>query len=573
MTYQGDYIQKVDRDDCGCTSCRIPAFERPRYFPGQLLSDEDLAAEQRYQREKNKLHNRYLHGWGVVCGLEVICNPKCSSKGNVIVKEGYAIDCCGNDIVVCKDEPLNIIEMIERCKPKPEYDDCLTETAPSNDGCEDIEKKYCLILKYKEEEARPVTALKKDDQGCSVKRCEPSRIRETYEFKVKECKECYSPAMRELSDVDISYEEVLKAQSLNQMNGGIYTFRKECLARFKRYSDILNNAFDDYAKIPDYEKLLGVLCNIKHKILSDITKKSSLANCKITGLLKSISFPKPEEYDMKKDFAAVRESSVLIKDILHRLMIDCFCQKLLYPCPECSKDDEVVIACITVKDNGISSICNISRRQVMSFPKLFYWLPLNEHFWNQAVSMCCEEEPSHFDPGVIANPVTDLAANIAKNMAVPQSELNALSAEVETLKMTSGIVPNIGNIVKGVANYNSGLTNEMAKDLAREVPVESIDGIANDTLKEWKQKGIQTLGDILEKTAEVPVNYADAIAVRKHIEKIAIGVDSELMEKGVEKENDIKKIVDRDLMEKLSGEGVSIDLAKIKSVVGKRRVK
>ena len=70
-----------------------------RFFAGQLLTESELNTEQAYVIAKNRLHNRYLHGWGVVCGLEVVC----ACEGFVHVKSGYAIDPCGNDIIVCKD--------------------------------------------------------------------------------------------------------------------------------------------------------------------------------------------------------------------------------------------------------------------------------------------------------------------------------------------------------------------------------------------------------------------------------------------------------------------------------------
>src|SRR5688500_7307882 len=61
-----------------CPVC--PGLEcqcRPRYFAGQLLTEEELNAEQQYVIKKNRLHNLYLHGSGVVCGLEVVCHPNC----------------------------------------------------------------------------------------------------------------------------------------------------------------------------------------------------------------------------------------------------------------------------------------------------------------------------------------------------------------------------------------------------------------------------------------------------------------------------------------------------------------
>jgi hypothetical protein len=74
-------------------------LKRNRFFSGKLLTAEDLELEQEYFREKLKRHNRYLHGFGVVFGLEI------SKSGSaVVISPGLAIDCQGNDIVV--PEPL-----------------------------------------------------------------------------------------------------------------------------------------------------------------------------------------------------------------------------------------------------------------------------------------------------------------------------------------------------------------------------------------------------------------------------------------------------------------------------------
>src|SRR5262245_14797564 len=85
---------------CGGLGCLC----RPRFFAGQLLTEEDLNRLDHYIVEKNKLRNRYLHGWGVVCGLEVVCHP---CEGYVTVRSGYALSPCGDDIVVCQDEQVN----------------------------------------------------------------------------------------------------------------------------------------------------------------------------------------------------------------------------------------------------------------------------------------------------------------------------------------------------------------------------------------------------------------------------------------------------------------------------------
>ena len=54
------------------TCAAVPEFDRLNYFYGQMLSAQDFKSEQQYFREKLKLHNRCLHGYGVVCGLSVV---------------------------------------------------------------------------------------------------------------------------------------------------------------------------------------------------------------------------------------------------------------------------------------------------------------------------------------------------------------------------------------------------------------------------------------------------------------------------------------------------------------------
>ena len=53
------------------TCLDVPEFRRLRYFYGQMLGAPDFQTEQAFFREKIKLHNRCLHGYGVVCGLLV----------------------------------------------------------------------------------------------------------------------------------------------------------------------------------------------------------------------------------------------------------------------------------------------------------------------------------------------------------------------------------------------------------------------------------------------------------------------------------------------------------------------
>jgi len=76
-------------------------FERLRFFAARLLTAADFSLEQNYFRGKQKLHNRALHGFGIVSGLQVTVQ-----SGKVVVAAGLALDCEGNELVVATDESL-----------------------------------------------------------------------------------------------------------------------------------------------------------------------------------------------------------------------------------------------------------------------------------------------------------------------------------------------------------------------------------------------------------------------------------------------------------------------------------
>jgi hypothetical protein len=107
---------------CGCdhggeeTCCALDCQVRPRFFCGQLLTDQDLDALVGWTRDKLRL-TRYRHGWGVVCGLEVRCDPDPRRAGSVVVGPGYAVSCCGDDIVVCADAT---VDLSQQCRPEPD---------------------------------------------------------------------------------------------------------------------------------------------------------------------------------------------------------------------------------------------------------------------------------------------------------------------------------------------------------------------------------------------------------------------------------------------------------------------
>src|SRR5688572_21094284 len=178
-------VDKPKQDcHCGCapcdgTCCRLDCIVQPRFFCGQLLTDADLSALLKWARDRFGL-TRYRHGWGVVCGLDV--RGKYGSPTTVIVTPGYAVDCCGNDVVVCEDAPLDLKKY---CRDDP--DPC-ADLRPETDEevvLGDRLRAIDIYLQYDEQSADPTTAMGRG--SCKqVADCEYSRTKETYRV-VAEC--------------------------------------------------------------------------------------------------------------------------------------------------------------------------------------------------------------------------------------------------------------------------------------------------------------------------------------------------------------------------------------------------
>jgi len=86
-------------------ACELGLLELPRYFARQLLTADELILEQQYFRQKMRLHNRMLWGWGTVCGTEVCRVPGNGANAQpdpwkVLVKPGYVLSPDGDDIVI-----------------------------------------------------------------------------------------------------------------------------------------------------------------------------------------------------------------------------------------------------------------------------------------------------------------------------------------------------------------------------------------------------------------------------------------------------------------------------------------
>ena len=108
-------------------------LQRVHYFTGQVLGEDDFNTEQNYFIEKHRLHNRHLHGWGVVNGLEVSVD-----KSNVVhVGPGIAIDCAGNELLLCSPRELAAPRKASEFYVVLEYHETVINSVPVAPGTTD----------------------------------------------------------------------------------------------------------------------------------------------------------------------------------------------------------------------------------------------------------------------------------------------------------------------------------------------------------------------------------------------------------------------------------------------------
>lgn len=99
-------------------------LSRMRYFDGLFLNAEDYSLDQEFFMRLQRLHNRYLHTWGIVCGLKV--DPVPGESMTVKVQEGLALnqvvitdpitkksESISQEIVIYEGHPDNPVDLSE----------------------------------------------------------------------------------------------------------------------------------------------------------------------------------------------------------------------------------------------------------------------------------------------------------------------------------------------------------------------------------------------------------------------------------------------------------------------------
>ncbi len=217
----------------GSDSACFPEFKRLKYFYGQMLGAGDFQTEQGYFREKLKLHNRCLHGYGTICGLIVVpapeephcesesdaerralqedyealkkkkaqaeqqgytneaqeldykieklcrelekypdCEPERPKCTKVWIECGLALDCEGNELIVRRPREVDLWHYLDQDDRKKVQDDC----------CRDGATLY-LSLCYCELPVDPIRPVVPDACGATPG-CTPGKLLDTVRVRV-----------------------------------------------------------------------------------------------------------------------------------------------------------------------------------------------------------------------------------------------------------------------------------------------------------------------------------------------------------------------------------------------------
>jgi hypothetical protein len=325
----------------GCAACSTYGYVRPRFFAGQLLTEDDLQAMADYIVNKNRLHNRHFMGDGVVCGLAVTCNP--CGGGKLVVTPGHALDCCGNDLVLECAVELDANAMVRdlRRSQLGGHDcgdpcaDIKQDGKPGANAAQDQTRHYDLYIRYSEQASEPVTPYA-TDEPCGSSACQFSRVREGVRFELR--------CAGDMDPVDGFIKRVLA-----------------CLKGNRALLQAIGKLFDSTATGAD-------VASAKELFLDVLDNRSTLTDCQLRAAVAAVAIP-PQGGSVEPARNALTVAFI-------ELVRDCACQAVLPPCAPCD-DTGVLLARIAMRECVVQDICNLERKFVLTGPNLRYWVPLD----------------------------------------------------------------------------------------------------------------------------------------------------------------------------------------------------
>jgi hypothetical protein len=161
-----------DRED-GAALLPSRPYQAVAYHYGMLLGVDDFNADQASHRGKVRLHNAWLHGYGVVWGLRVSID---TDRGELRVEPGLALDGAGRELHNDVPQCVNVGAWFAAHRDDEGFS--FTET---EDG---VEFEAEVVIRHRACLARPVPAMLDTCAGASSDTAF-SRVLETVEILIR----------------------------------------------------------------------------------------------------------------------------------------------------------------------------------------------------------------------------------------------------------------------------------------------------------------------------------------------------------------------------------------------------
>jgi hypothetical protein len=360
-TVSSTYSQTTaEAQSCHCapswsSPCGLTSFQRPNYFYGYLLTDSDLTQEQLYFREKTRLYHRTLDGHGIVCGLRLTCDHNCSGK--VLVGRGYAIDQCGNDLIVAQPASVDVIsQLIEKglipqdqlpdpCKPETDRSEC------------HFRQCFYVTISYQEQETDFASPLVTGCQS-TASECEPTRISETITFDVVET---------------LPPEENRESSLKRRLESSFKIFSEGSFARaLQKHKELFREIVDTKVSKQGLEEYQKVFFELRGLLLLYFNQCPDRYNCTIGDQIRNICFPEIHKRQRKEDnyLEEVRDAFSSLLALAWQHAVSAALGELVPSCHEACEAGAIYLGTVVVENGRVVRVCNCPRSYVWSWANL-----------------------------------------------------------------------------------------------------------------------------------------------------------------------------------------------------------
>lgn len=294
-------------------------FERNKYFYGKLLNVDDFETEQLYMNNKRRILNRFIHGCGIVCGMNTILVDECTLS----IETGLALDFLGREIVI--DTPtIKKVSMIDGF-------DFYTE--------EKEESSYLyLCIEYAEQEKDIVHSITGGKTGFSeteynkigenyrlyLTNAEPENMAGTADELFENSKTIYLEDGIQIKQILPNYAKeneccemrIVVENKGQQPISFSYQVHLECLAYEGESDFIVSFKEEEYEKSSRYEKIYPLQVKSVKEVIGSVKTISESFKCLVGGR------------SIKSEVKTENKVQIIAGDIKRRIIEDYYHQAM-----------------------------------------------------------------------------------------------------------------------------------------------------------------------------------------------------------------------------------------------------